>query len=200
MSKITIEQNKNGNGRDYVIIEDAKILTRYNNFSGTNGYKQGDTKRTVSVVIDDEDAVKYFEEHGWNVGTRYVSVKNEDTGEWAKTDEVDCRFLKITVSYTYYDPTKKRPVPTIREIDPDTGAITFHNLDTVGSIDSFNGENSFEHCDIEFKGHPWSMPDGSSGITGYLQWMQFVPRYNPVDATVNRLEKRFENTDEEMPF
>ena len=196
MSKITITQN--GNGRDIVTIEDAKVITEFNNFSGEHGYMEGDNRRTMFVAIDDENAIKYFEDNGWNVKTRFKSIEDpNDPMKRVLTDEVEFRYLKINVSYRFYNPNDKNPVPTILEKDPGSGNVMAHTEDTVGSIDTFRRRDGFEHCDLIFKGTPYEMNGG--GISAYLQWMQFTPHYNMLEDTIERLTYGSEDNGD-IPF
>lgn len=190
MSKITINIEKDNNGnrtfRDYISIEDARIITEFNNFSGAHGFREDDTRKSVCVVIDDPDAIDFFEKSGWNLKTR--------------AGEEEFRYLQIRVSYRFYNPADRNPVPTIVEKDPSSGKLTTYDEDTVSAIDSFRRKDGFEHCDIIFKGSPYEGQNGS-GVTGYLQWMQFIPRYNAFEDTIERL--RYvdeEQQDANMPF
>lgn len=193
MSKITIDIAKDENGnrtfRDFVTIEDARIITEYNNFSGCHGFREDDTRKSVCVVIDDPDAIQFFEQSGWNLKT----TANPQTGE-------ETRYLQVRVSYRFYNPNDRNPVPTIVEKDPTSGKLTHYDEDTVSAIDSFRRKDGFEHCDIVFKGSPYEGQNGS-GVTGYLQWMQFIPRYNAYEDTIERLSYADEEQqDANMPF
>lgn len=189
MSKISIEIAKDENGnrtyRDYVTIEDATIITEFNNFSGAHGFREDDTRKSLCVIIDDPDSIQFFEQSGWNLKPR--------TGE-------EPRYLQIKVSYRFYNPNDKYPVPTIIEKDPTTGKLMTYDEETVGAIDSFRRKNGFEHCDIVFKGSPYEGQNGS-GVTGYLQWMKFTPHYNAIEDTIERLSYADEEQqDANMPF
>lgn len=183
MSDIRIAIDEKGTGRDTVTITDANVITAFNNFSGNFAYGGPSTeKRSVSVMIDDENAIQYFEQHGWN-------VKTTMDGE---------RYLQIHVSYRFYNPDSANPVPTIIKRDPDTGTIVHLNEQTVGQLDDYRRKDGFEHCDLIFRGSPYETPMNGKGVSGYLQWMQVTPHYNAIEETISRIQ--YSNDGEDMPY
>jgi len=166
MSKITITKDQYGNGRDTILIEDAMIFTRYNNFSGQHNFNPNNNQRTVSVILNDEDAIRYLQDEGW-----YIKPV-EFNGEFIN-------ILKLVVSYRFF-------TPDISSQDPASGNVTHYTEETIHMLDNFRRDDGFEHVDLMFKGVPWNNQNGS-GITGYIHWMQVVPHYNEVEQTMERL-------------
>lgn len=180
MSKITITKDQYGNGRDTVLIEDAKIFTRHNNFSGQYNFNPNDNKRTVSVILDDEDAIRYLQDNGWYI--KPVEFNGETIN-----------ILKLVVSYRFF-------VPDISSQDPASGNVTHYTEETIHMLDNFRRDDGFEHVDLMFKGTPWNNQNGS-GITGYIHWMQVVPHYNEVEQTMERLRFAEQASDDiQVPF
>ena len=186
MSEIKVVQDEKGLGRDLVTITNAQIITSFNNFSGNFTYGgPNPEKKSLCVIIDDANAVKYFQDNGW-------SIKTTLEGE---------SYLQIHVSYRFWDPNSENPVPTVIKRDPSTGALVALDDHTVAQLDDYRRRDGFEHCDIIFKGSPYESPMGR-GVSGYLQWMQVTPHYNEVQETISRLQyKEFQgDTEEGLPF
>lgn len=184
MSEIKIAVDEKGLGRDVVTITNAQVLTSFNNFSGQFTYGGPDpNKRTVSIIIDDDNAVQYLEQNGWN-------VKTTTNGE---------RYLQVHVSYRFYNPESSNPVPTIIKRDPDSGNLVNLTETTVGQLDDYRRNDGFEHCDVIFKGSPYENALNGRGVSGYLQWMQVTPHYNAVEETISRLQYK-DSGIEEAPF
>lgn len=173
MSKVRIIPREDGG--DIVKIEDCKVVTPFNNFSGNYGYNgaQDPNRRTMTIIIDDENVAQYLTEHNWR-------VKLGQNGE---------KLLPINVSYRFYDPTSENPIPTIIKIDPKTGIKMNMLEETVGQLDDFRVREGFKYCDVLFKGS--LQKDGM--ISAYLHWMQVIPNYSEAMEEIANMENSLES-------
>ena len=179
MSDVKIIPDPYGHGRDIVRIEDCKVITQFNNFSGNYGYNGvvDPNNRGFVIILPNDEIADYLAEHDWRV----------------KVDRDGLKILPVKVSYKFYDPTQEKPVPTIIKIDPKNKTRMFMDEPTVGQLDDFHA-SGFEYCDVVFKGSPAS--DGKT--SAYLQWMQVVPNYSEEREDIDNLESKFTEGWEEV--
>lgn len=144
---------------DTLIIKDAQIITRFNNFSGTHGYRE-DSPRSFCVIIDDPELIGYLESQGWNVHTR--------ANPYGDAEDV-IRFLQVKVSYRFISPkiTVKYP----------DGSFVNLTEETVDMLDNYRMDGGFEYADVVIKG---SLYDGinGSGVSGYLNKLGVIPHFD----------------------
>lgn len=188
MSKITV--TKKNNGRDEVLIQDAKLFTLYNNFSARNNLNPNDERGSIVVILDDEDFAKYLDSIGFNI--KPIDFK----GEVLQT-------FKLYISYRY------TPYPDVISTDPSTGVSTAYTKETVGNLDIFKREDGFEHVDLKFTCSPYTTKTGESGTSGYIDNLYVVPKYTEIEQTLERIRPVFPNNsdtvvleeqDSDIPF
>ena len=134
-----------------LIIEDARIL--YRNFAGapTQFNREGD--RNFCVFIDDPDTANALKDAGWNVKIR----KPRD-----EQDEV-AHYIKVNVSYRFRGPSIFLHInKNVNELQEDT-------VDLLDNADIIS-------CDMVVNPSHWERPDGSSGISAYLESMHVIAR------------------------
>lgn len=147
-SKIIVDSN----GK--LIIEDANLLFgQYMNFSGRGSQYNREGDRNFNVIIDDPDAVNDLKEVGWNIKIRKPRDEQDDV----------LHYLKVNVSYRFRGPQ------IFLHIGKTTNEL---NEETVGMLDNAD----IISCDLVINPSHWERPDGTSGISAYLETMHVVAK------------------------
>lgn len=134
-----------------LIIEDARIL--YRNFAGapTQFNREGD--RNFCVFIDDPKTANALKDAGWNVKIRKPRDEQDDISH----------YIKINVSYRFRGPA------IFLHIDKAVNELNEETIDLLDNADIIS-------CDMVVNPSHWERPDGSSGISAYLESMHVVAR------------------------
>lgn len=175
MSKITI--TKNYNGRDEVLVQDAKLFTPYNNFSANNRLDPDDERASVLLILDDEDFMKYLENAEFYIKT--IEYKGESIPT-----------IKLYISYKY------APYPEVISTDSSSGVSTALTKETLHNLDTFKREDGFEHVDLKFTFHPYVTKAGKTGTSGYIDNLYVVPKYTALEQTLERIRPSFPDDSE----
>jgi len=138
---------KEFDGRNYLVIENAKILFR--NFEGKEKKNNRAGERNFCVKIDDPELAQQLAADGWNIKT-LTSRDGEDD---------DTHFIQVKVGY-------EKGKPPIIKIKTENTEI-YYDEETVKNLDNA------ELADIKVVITPyhWEV-NGKSGIKAYLKTMK----------------------------
>lgn len=137
-----------------LIIEDAQLLFgQYMNFTGRGSQYNREGDRNFNVIIDNSDIANELKAIGWNVKIRQPRDKEDDV----------LHYLKVNVSYRFRGPQ------IFLHIGKNVSELT---EETVGLLDNAD----ILSCDLVINPSHWERPDGSSGISAYLDTMHVVAR------------------------
>lgn len=139
--------------RELLVIDDARIIHR--NFSGIGSMYNREGDRNFSLIIPTEELKDELIARGWNVK---IKPPRED-------GDVPFMFLPVKVA--------------INDRGPDVYLVS-------GSAKRKLGEESISCLDnidilsinMDIRAYDWSLPDGRSGRTAYLQGMEVIQRFS----------------------
>lgn len=158
-----------------VVMENAKICFR-TNFEGREVVQDGRVynvagKRNFDIVVDDPETKmnkRWFDQETGQFMTKAITADDLAADDWnlkiytpKSEDGAPFRHTKIQVSYKLKTP---RISMVINGKDCPLDEETVKNLD----------DSHILSCDIVFRSHPWTSPNGSGGVNGYLSEGHFI--------------------------
>lgn len=151
-----------------VVIEGAQLIFR--NFTGRETDFNEEGKRNFCVLLDDEIAHKMTED-GWN-------VKWLEPREGADEGETPQAYLQVKMRYDKGRPPKVVLITSRGKTNLEEGEVEM--LDWADIL----------NVDLIFRPYPWTMRDGRSGLTAYLQSMY-------VTIEEDELERKYADQNEQ---
>lgn len=143
---------------EYILDAQGKDLVRilpggWRNFRGAKTQYNAQGNRNFTIEIRDMDLLKVLEDRGFRVKER----PGQNEGEVTYT-------LQIKFSYGIDPSTGKTRGPKITQYVVGNGTPTEIDEDTVDILD----EVDIVDCVMKIRPYDWTMKDGATGTTAYL--------------------------------
>ena len=157
--------------RDLITLHDVKLIFR--NFSGEARRFNNAGDRNVTIVLTPAQSMM-LRERGYNVKTLAPYREGDEPQD----------ILKVNVSYRYQKPTVVTITSRSRvELDEDTVGILDYAFITK--------------ADISFRGSAWTMSNGDSGVSAYLNSLYVTLEEDELAAEYAQMPMP---SDDEDPF
>ena len=142
-------------------IDGARIT--HKNFTGVKTMYNAEGNRNFSLIIEDEETANQLKEQGWNIKIKLP----EEEGD------VPFMYMPVKVLVNEYGPS----------VYIQSGAA-LNKIDSseIGRLDKIR----IASVDVDIRPFDWTMPNGTSGRSAYLQGIVAVQR-------VDRFAERFNN-------
>lgn len=128
------------------IVQMNNVKICYRNFSGTGDKFNRAGDRNFAIIIEDEVAANALIEAGWK-----VKIK-------APREEGDAPFMVLPVKIKF---NNRGPAVYLKS----GGAMNRLDETTINILD----EIEIANVDLDIRPYDWTMPNGESGRTAYLQ-------------------------------
>lgn len=149
-----------------LLIDDARIT--FKNFGGRGDRFNREGDRNFALIIDNQEDAERLSAAGWNVKIKPPREEGDSP----------FMYMKVNVSYKFRG-------PEINLQAGPGGRVVQLDEETVGRLDNLD----IMTIDMDIRPRSWERPDGSSGITAYLEAMHVIQQ-------TSRFAARFANEEE----